>query len=448
MIQSPPTPSQDVVLKSQQTYGSFLYALQQWSSFNCAEIGSALATGTPPPLLNPPGPAPAETDLQLHPITQLATTHLKYARVALWPANSTADKFEQPLTPEGARDFREDRSSHATKQRDYDTTLLRLRRDDNTVCIHILAHVDPSCTARLHQHPDWATWTTPNLTTYARSHTLLKMITDQFEKGDNTMLSYQFNLVVSARQGPDNPNTTAFPEYSRQLDSVISALLDPTIPGRNHINAAHLSTLLFLSYIHKEGSNRRAIALLLQTHPDLRTLDRDTILRQLYACEAQDDSLFGKSLPPSEQAAAFGAILPTSGSRAPPKPHYDNTTPAISRKGKPRKDHCPSCLARTTTPDCPTGKYHYHGINPITGLPNLCRGGKRDPSFIPSGTPSAFGASLSSPSLTGLPPSLTPTAAAIQHLQGLGLEVSYPQVYHTPTPDADTISLLSTPTQP
>ena len=64
MIQSPPTLSQDplrVTLTSQQTYGPFLYALQQWSSFNGAEIGIALATGTPPPLLNPPGPAPSET---------------------------------------------------------------------------------------------------------------------------------------------------------------------------------------------------------------------------------------------------------------------------------------------------------------------------------------------------------------------------------------------------
>jgi hypothetical protein len=234
MIQSPPTLSQDplrVTLTSQQTYGPFLYALQQWSSFNGAEIGIAPATGTPPPLLNPPGPAPSETDLQLNPNTQLETTHLKYARVALWPTNSTADKFEQPLTPEGARDFREDRSSHATKQRDYDHTILRLRREDNTVCMHILAHVDASCTARLHQHPDWVTWATPNLTTYTRSHTLLQMITAQFEKGDNTMLSYQFGQVVSARQGPDNPNTTAFPEYGRQLDSVISSLLDPTKEG-------------------------------------------------------------------------------------------------------------------------------------------------------------------------------------------------------------------------
>ena len=111
MIRSPPTLSQDplrVTLTSQQTYGPFLYALQQWSSFNGAEIGIAPATGTPPPLLNPPGPAPSETDLQLNPNTQLETTHLKYARVALWPTNSTVDKFKQPLTPEGARDFRED----------------------------------------------------------------------------------------------------------------------------------------------------------------------------------------------------------------------------------------------------------------------------------------------------------------------------------------------------
>ena len=119
----------------------------------------------------------------------------------------------------------------ATKQRDYDSTILRLRKEDNTVCMHILSHVDASCTTRLHQHPDWVTWATPDLTTYTRSHTLLQMITAQFEKGDNTMLSYQFGQVVSARQGPDNPNTTAFPEYGRQLDSVISSLLDPTKEG-------------------------------------------------------------------------------------------------------------------------------------------------------------------------------------------------------------------------
>ena len=78
-------------------------------------------------------------------------------------------------------------------------------------------------------------------------------------------------------------------------------------PGVIKISA--LQTFFPLSALHKGGSNRRAIETLLQRYDAPTTLHMDTLIRQIYATEQQDLSLFGPSDPHQSEVHVFNDLL-------------------------------------------------------------------------------------------------------------------------------------------
>ena len=97
--------STPAILTSQATYAAALLAIKLYFAYHCNQIGNALSTGNAIIPLSNPGTPPTETDMLLNPHTQLATKVLKYSHS---PAPGNTDIYDQPLTSDGARAFRDD----------------------------------------------------------------------------------------------------------------------------------------------------------------------------------------------------------------------------------------------------------------------------------------------------------------------------------------------------